>query len=52
MEHNPKTKNYNVTTRRGRKEPLDISIIRRRLEDLSFGLNLQYVNLDLVVLKV
>lgn len=52
MEHNPKTKNYHVTTRRGRKEPLDISIIRRRLEDLSFGLNLQYVNLDLVVLKV
>lgn len=52
MEHNPKTKNYHVTTRGGRNEPLDISIIRRRLEDLSFGLNLQYVNLDLVVLKV
>ena len=51
MEHNPKTKNYHVTTRRGRKEPLDISIIRRRLEDLSFGLNLQYVNLDLIVLR-
>lgn len=52
MEHNSKTKNYHVTTRQGRKEPLDITIIRRRLEDLSFGLNLQYVNLDLVVLKV
>jgi len=52
MEHNNNKKNYHVTTRRGRKEPLDISIIRRRLEDLSFGLNFQYVNLDLVVLKV
>lgn len=40
MEHNPKTKDYLVTTRRGQKEPLDISIIRRRLEELSFGLNL------------
>lgn len=52
MEVNSKTKNYHVITRRGNKEPLDITIVRRRLEDLSFGLNLQYVNLDLVVSKV
>lgn len=47
-----KTKNYHVITRRQAKEPLDITIVRRRLEDLSFGLNFQYVNLDLVVSKV
>mgnify|MGYP000870817450 CR=1 FL=1 len=47
-----KTKSYHVLTRRGAKEPLDITIVRRRLEDLSFGLNFQYINLDLVVSKV
>jgi hypothetical protein len=47
-----KTKAYHVLTRRGAKEPLDITIVRRRLEDLSFGLNFQYINLDLVVSKV
>jgi ribonucleoside-diphosphate reductase alpha chain len=52
MENNSIAKKYQVTTRQGRKEPLDITIIRRRLEDLSFGLNFQYLNLDLVVLKV
>jgi hypothetical protein len=41
-----------VITRNGSKEPMDTSIVRRRLEDLSFGLNFQYVNLDLVVSKV
>lgn len=29
-----------VVTRDGSLEPLDISIVRRRLESLSFGLNL------------
>lgn len=47
-----KSRNYHVVTRKGTKEPLDISIVRRRLEDLSFGLNFQFVNLDLVVSKV
>lgn len=47
-----KQKLYHVTTRKGQREPLDIEIVRRRLEDLSFGLNLQYVNLDLIVSKV
>lgn len=41
-----------VMTRKGTFEPLDISIVRKRLEELSFGLNLQFVNLDLVVQKV
>ena len=41
-----------VMTRKGTLEPLDISIVRKRLEELSFGLNLQFVNLDLVVQKV
>ena len=45
-------KNYHVVTRNGSHEPLDISIVRRRLEDLSFGLDFRYVNLDLVVSKV
>jgi hypothetical protein len=31
---------------------LDISIVRRRIEKLAFGLNLEFVNLDLVVSKV
>jgi hypothetical protein len=41
-----------VLTRKGLREPLDISIVRRRIEALAFGLNLQFVNLDLVVAKV
>lgn len=51
MEPNRISK-YTVITRKGVHEPLDISIVRRRMEDLAFGLNLQFVNLDLVVLKV
>ena len=38
-----------VTVRNGNHEPLDISIVRKRIEGLCFGLNLDYVNLDLVV---
>lgn len=41
-----------VVTREGTLEPLDISIVRKRLESLSFGLNFEFVNLDLVVHKV
>ena len=48
MEPN-KISKYTVITRKGAHEPLDISIVRRRMEDLAFGLNLQFVNLDLVV---
>jgi hypothetical protein len=43
---------YSVVTRKGLREPLDIAIVRRRIEGLAFGLNLQFVNLDLVVAKV
>lgn len=31
---------------------MDTSIVRKRMEGLAFGLNLNYVNLDLVVSKV
>ena len=51
MEPNKFSK-YTVRTRNGTVETLDISIVRRRMEDLAFGLNLQFVNLDLVVTKV
>lgn len=51
MEPNKFSK-YTVITRKGSREPLDISIVRRRMEDLAFGLNLKFVNLDLVVTKV
>ena len=45
-------KTLRVVTRKGTLEPLDISIVRKRLEGLSFGLNFDFVNLDLVVHKV
>lgn len=51
MEANSISK-YVVITRKGARETLDISIVRRRMEDLAFGLNLKFVNLDLVVSKV
>lgn len=51
MEPNRFSK-YKVVTRKGTLENLDISIVRRRMEDLAFGLNLQFVNFDLVVAKV
>lgn len=51
MEPN-KFSNYTVTTRNGKIEPMDTSIVRKRMEDLAFGLNLNYVNLDLIVTKV
>ena len=41
-----------VTVRNGKHEPLDIAIVRKRIEGLCFGLNLDYVNLDLIVEKV
>jgi hypothetical protein len=47
-----KQKSIHVVTRDGTLEPLDISIVRRRLEALSFDLNLDFVNLDIVVHKV
>ena len=51
MEPNKFSK-YKVITRNGTEETLDISKVRRRMEDLAFGLNLQFVNFDLVVAKV
>ena len=45
-------KNIQVVTRDGTHEPLDISIVRKRIEGLCFGLNFDFVNLDLVVHKV
>lgn len=51
MEPNKFSK-YKVFTRKGTEEILDISIVRRRMEDLAFGLNFQFINLDLVVTKV
>lgn len=47
-----KSPSLQVVTRKGTLEPLDISIVRKRLESLSFGLNLEFVNLDIVVHKV
>lgn len=41
-----------VVTRDGHLEPLDIAIVRKRIEGLCFGLNLDFVNLDLIVQKV
>lgn len=41
-----------VTTRNGKLEPMDISIVKKRMEGLSFELNLEYVNLDLILTKV
>ena len=31
---------------------MDISIVKRRISDLAFGLNFDYVNLDLIMIKV
>lgn len=47
-----KSPSLQVVTRKGTLEPLDISIVRKRLESLSFGLNFEFVNLDIVVHKV
>lgn len=41
-----------VLTRDGTREPLNINIVRKRIEGLCFGLNLDFVNLDLIVHKV
>lgn len=51
MEPN-KYSNYTVITRKGNREPMDISIVRKRISDLAFGLNFDYVNLDLIMIKV
>ena len=51
MEPN-KFSNFKVVTRDGHLEPMDISIVRKRMAALAFGLNLDYVNLDLIMLKV
>ena len=45
-------KSLHVLTRDGTLEPLDISIVHKRLESLAFGLNPDFVNLDLVTQKV
>ena len=44
--------NYHVVTRKGTKEPLDISIVKKRITDLAYGLNLDYVNMDIIMTKV
>lgn len=41
-----------VVVRSGAFEPLDIEVVRKRIESLCFGLNFDFVNLDLVVHKV
>ena len=41
-----------MVVRDGSLEPLNIVIVRKRIEGLCFGLNLEYVNLDLIVEKV
>lgn len=51
MEPN-KYSNYTVITRKGKREPMDISIVKKRIGDLAFGLNFDYVNLDLIMIKV
>lgn len=43
---------YTVRTRNGKIEPMNTSIVRKRMEGLAFGLNLNYVNLDLILTKV
>lgn len=45
-------KQLRVLTRKGTLEPLDISIVRKRIEGLCFGLNFDFINLDLIVHKV
>ena len=45
-------KQFRVQTRKGTLEPLDISIVRKRIEGLCFGLNFDFINLDLIVHKV
>ena len=45
-------KQLRVQTRKGTLEPLDISIVRKRIEALCFGLNFDFINLDLIVHKV
>ena len=45
-------KQLRVQTRKGTLEPLDISIVRKRIEGLCFGLNFDFINLDLIVHKV
>lgn len=42
----------NVIKRSGLPEPIDTVKITKRLEKLSFGLNMEYVNLELIVNKV
>ena len=44
--------NYHVITRKGTKEPMDISIVKKRISDLAYGLNLDYVNIDIIMSKV
>lgn len=46
------SKQLRVMTRKGTLEPLDISIVRKRIEGLCFGLNFDFINLDLIVQKV
>ena len=46
------SKQLRVQTRKGTLEPLDISIVRKRIEGLCFGLNFDFINLDLIVHKV
>ena len=45
-------KQLRVQTRKGTLEPLDISIVRKRIEGLCFGLNFDFINLDVIVHKV
>lgn len=51
MSSEPK-RQLRVVTRDGTLEPLNIDIVRKRIEGLCFGLNLDFINLDVVVQKV
>jgi len=41
-----------VVKRDGRHEPLDLAKLRRRFEEKSEGLNMEYINFDVIVAKL
>ena len=42
----------NVTIRNGKRQKLHLESIKERIEKLSYGLDKNYVNIDLIVQKV
>jgi hypothetical protein len=41
-----------VVKRDGTNEPLDLAKLRRRFEEKSEGLNMEYINFDIIVAKL